>query len=92
MLVLTRKDNEQICIGDDIVITVIRTASDRVRLGIEAPPRCVILRGELQRTGASPQSQDVPLKESATANTILDPQNDADLQCSLPIVHYPVGA
>ena len=47
MLVLTRKENEQIRIGDDIVLTVVRTAGDRVRIGIDAPVNVQILRSEL---------------------------------------------
>lgn len=47
MLVLTRKQNEQIRIGNDITITVIRTKGKAVRLGIEAPSEISVLRGEL---------------------------------------------
>ena len=48
MLVLTRKEGEQIRIGDDIVVTVVRTGGDKIRLGIEAPSDKVILRSELK--------------------------------------------
>ena len=47
MLVLTRKSNEKIRIGDDIVITVLRTKGKAVRLGIEAPEEMRVLRGEI---------------------------------------------
>ncbi|MEQ8211475.1 MAG: carbon storage regulator [Lacipirellulaceae bacterium] len=47
MLVLTRKQNEQIRIGEDITITVIRTKGKAVRLGIQAPSNISVLRGEL---------------------------------------------
>jgi len=47
MLVLTRKEGESIRIGDDVVITVCQLSGNKVRIGIEAPPECVILRGEL---------------------------------------------
>jgi carbon storage regulator CsrA len=47
MLVLQRKVGEQIRIGTDIVVTVIRTACGRVSLGIQAPPHCTIRRSEL---------------------------------------------
>jgi len=47
MLVLTRKQNEKIHIGDSIVITVVRVKGKGVRLGIEAPSDVNILRGEL---------------------------------------------
>ncbi|MDR2117730.1 MAG: carbon storage regulator [Planctomycetaceae bacterium] len=48
MLVLTRKEGEKICIGDDVVITIVRTGGDRVRVGIEAPSDRVVLRSELK--------------------------------------------
>lgn len=48
MLVLARNTGEKILIGNDIVITVVRTAKDSVRIGIEAPPRITILREELR--------------------------------------------
>ena len=47
MLVLTRKPQEKICIGNDIVITVLRTKGNTVRLGIEAPREMRVLRGEI---------------------------------------------
>src|SRR5689334_11363474 len=47
MLVLTRKYQEKIRIGDDITITVLRTKGKAVRLGIEAPPSVPVIRGEL---------------------------------------------
>lgn len=48
MLVLTRKKDEQIRIGDDIIITVIRVKGKAVRLGIQAPRTEPVLRGELE--------------------------------------------
>lgn len=52
MLVLGRKRGEQIKIGDDVVITVVR--GDGVRLGIEAPPHKHVLRTELPEHPAPP--------------------------------------
>lgn len=46
MLVLGRKTDETIHIGDDIVITVVRIGPGVVRLGIEAGDRHIV-RGEL---------------------------------------------
>ncbi len=48
MLVLSRRERERICLGDSIVVTVVRVAGDKVRLGIEAPADMVVLRGELE--------------------------------------------
>ena len=47
MLVLSRKRLEQILIGRDIRITVVKLERNQVRLGIEAPPGISILRSEL---------------------------------------------
>ena len=48
MLVLSRRESERIKLGDSIVVTVVRVAGDRVRLGIEAPPDLLVLREELE--------------------------------------------
>ncbi len=47
MLILTRKKDEAIRIGDDIVITVVAVEKNSVRIGIEAPKELRILREEL---------------------------------------------
>ena len=48
MLVLSRRENEQIKLGDSIVVTVVKVTGDRVRLGIEAPSDVLVLRSELK--------------------------------------------
>lgn len=48
MLVLSRKKNEQIVIGDNIEITVCRIDKDRVKLGLRAPKDVNIRRAELR--------------------------------------------
>jgi len=47
MLVLTRRFNEQITIGNDIVVTVVAINGDRVRIGIDAPKDVPVFRKEL---------------------------------------------
>ena len=47
MLVLTRKTDEQILIGDEIKITLLRVRGNSVRIGIEAPRDIRVVRGEL---------------------------------------------
>jgi carbon storage regulator len=47
MLVLSRKLNERILIGDSIVLTVVKIQGGNVRLGIEAPADVDIVRLEL---------------------------------------------
>jgi carbon storage regulator len=50
MLVLSRKQNERIRVGDSVVVTVVRVSGDKVRIGIEAPPTVRVLRDELEET------------------------------------------
>lgn len=47
MLVLTRRLNESITIGDDVEITVIEVRGDQVRLGIAAPRGIAVHRKEI---------------------------------------------
>ncbi|MCA9125083.1 MAG: carbon storage regulator CsrA [Planctomycetales bacterium] len=47
MLILSRKTNEQIHVGDDISITVVSVSGSRVKLGIDAPESVKIIRSEL---------------------------------------------
>lgn len=47
MLCLTRKEQETIHIGPDVVVTIVQVERGKVRLGIEAPKDVEILRGEL---------------------------------------------
>lgn len=47
MLVLTRKLEEKIQIGPDVTITILRIKGRSVQVGIEAPSRVQVLRGEL---------------------------------------------
>jgi len=47
MLVLSRRESERIRLGNSIVVTVIRVAGDRVRLGIEAPKEIPVHRQEV---------------------------------------------
>ncbi|EEO26612.1 carbon storage regulator CsrA [Helicobacter winghamensis] len=48
MLILSRKENESITIGDSIKIKVIGIDKGSVKLGFEAPPEMLILREELK--------------------------------------------
>ncbi len=50
MLVLTRKAQEKIQIGDNIVLTILRVKGQAVRVGIEAPRDVRVLRSELPQT------------------------------------------
>ena len=47
MLVLTRRVNERIVIGDNIVVTVLEVHGDQVRIGIDAPREVKVFREEV---------------------------------------------
>jgi carbon storage regulator len=79
MLVLSRKVDQQIMIGEDIVLTVVRMDGNRVRIGIDAPQEKRILRGELAQSlrselagSESSSSDDCPLdrREMAFAHPV----------------------
>jgi carbon storage regulator len=50
MLVLTRKLQEKIHIGDNVTITIVRIQGNTVRVGIEAPQDVRVVRGEISAT------------------------------------------
>lgn len=93
MLVLTRKLDESLQIGDDIKITVLRIKGNTIRIGIEAPRDVRVVRSELNLTQpaqdteshASPTAASQPAaptrngmsSESATVTTIVDSPNAA---------------
>ncbi len=68
MLVLTRKDNESLLIGDDIEITVLGVTGNQVRIGINAPKNIDVHREEVYRrieTQKSSHNPTLSLNKSA---------------------------
>ena len=65
MLVLSRKRGETLCIGNDIIVTVVEVRGDKVRLGIEAPTSVPVHRKEvfdaIQRQTAATPTPKAPL-------------------------------
>jgi carbon storage regulator len=64
MLVLTRKSNQSIMIGDDVEVSVLSVMGDKVRIGIQAPQEIPVFRTEIyleihRKDGESPTEQDV---------------------------------
>ncbi len=69
MLVLTRKLEQEVCIGPLVVVRVVAMQGGQVRLGIEAPPAVKILRAELVAAGAvllSPREHEDEMREAGS--------------------------
>ena len=64
MLVLTRKPNESIMIGDDIELSVLAVTGEKVRIGIQAPREVRVFRKEVY---LAIQQQDAEASPSARA-------------------------
>lgn len=56
MLVLTRHKNEQIRIGDDIIVRVCDVNRGQVKIGIDAPPHVTVHREEIYQRVKEAQS------------------------------------
>ncbi len=66
MLVLTRKLNQEIVIGDDIRITIVAVGGDQVKLGITAPRSIPVHRSEVLRERAAHVVKLDGMREPAT--------------------------
>jgi carbon storage regulator len=49
MLILTRKHNESIMVGDNIEIVVLEIKGDQIKLGVQAPKNVKVHRGEVYK-------------------------------------------
>jgi carbon storage regulator len=47
MLILSRKVNEKVVIGEDITISIIEIRGDQIRIGIDAPKKVKVFRQEV---------------------------------------------
>ncbi|MBU1629197.1 MAG: carbon storage regulator CsrA [Gammaproteobacteria bacterium] len=56
MLVLARKDNESIIIGDSIVVTILSTKGNKVRVGVTAPKDVSVHREEIYEKLKTPKN------------------------------------
>jgi len=63
MLVLTRKQQQQIQIGEGVTITILKIKGNTVRIGIDAPSDVRIVRGELElNVEETPEENEVPAR------------------------------
>jgi len=81
MLVLSRKVNQSIIIGDNIKIQVLKISGNTIRLGVEAPNDVKILRGEL-----APYDVDVKTPKPKTLTIDLEMDQDDLMQLPNPFV------
>jgi carbon storage regulator CsrA len=65
MLVLTRKTDQQVMIGDQITITILKIKGREVQIGIQAPQQFQILRAELLETDPDCQPQSQPISKGS---------------------------
>ena len=70
MLVLSRKQNERIRVGDSIVVTIVRVSGYKVRIGIEAPASVRVLRDELHPDSGQPGI--APALESVVTERVIE--------------------
>lgn len=81
MLVLSRKRGETLYVGDDVKITILDVQGKRVRIGIDAPGHCRVMRGELcdgpapaevaaTRAVGAPSTSEDPVLPFLTAETV----------------------
>lgn len=60
MLNLTRRVGERLMIGDDVVVTVLATKGNQIRLGVEAPKKTVVHREEVYSRIQQDLAQSIP--------------------------------
>jgi carbon storage regulator len=75
MLVLSRKEGESLCFGDNIRVMIVRIAGGTVRIGIEAPNGTSIMRQELYVAMQQEETETQPGLPNGTNNV---PSPDAE--------------
>ena len=79
MLILRRKKNESLLIGENIRVTILECASDGVRLAIDAPKQISILREELSEAEQINETAITPDMSSVwMLQSLLRRENNAD--------------
>ena len=77
MLVLTRKTNQSIMIGDDVEVSVLAVAGDKVRIGITAPRDVPVFRKEVYLS-IQAENAKVPAGSGERVNKALDGLGSSD--------------
>lgn len=76
MLVLTRKLQQQIKIGEQITVTILRVKGHTVRVGIEAPREVRVVRGELPRGSEAGEAETTIIETTFTVSD--DEESETD--------------
>ncbi|TWT83307.1 hypothetical protein CA13_47720 [Planctomycetes bacterium CA13] len=87
MLILSRKENESIHIGDDIVVVVTRIGRNRVQIGIDAPREMRIRRSEL----ADAPSETSPSQSTSKGSSVPPVHNAVSIQNELAGLSFPLA-
>jgi carbon storage regulator CsrA len=77
MLVLTRKLQQQIKIGEQITVTILRVKGNTVRVGIQAPRQVRVVRGELPKDADGQEAVTPQDEQPAEATLLIDTQPEA---------------
>lgn len=76
MLVLSRKREQSIMIGDDVEITVLDIQNDQVRIGIKAPKHVSIYRKEIFEEIQEENRRAAEVKADALKGVLKDKEGD----------------
>ncbi|MBV8716334.1 MAG: carbon storage regulator CsrA [Chloroflexi bacterium] len=88
MLILSRRPEQSVHLGDHIKITVLGVEGDRVKLGIQAPAEIVVLRNELfQQVQSANSAAATTVRPSPTAiAALLRGKHPADSKSGAPVL------
>ena len=64
MHIISSRQTEQICVGKDIVLTIVKVNGEKIRIGIEAPTAMKVLRSELNDN--EPKILSLPKAQAST--------------------------
>lgn len=87
MLVLTRKLQQQIKIGDQITVTILRVKGSTVRIGVQAPRDVRVIRGELPKGDGDATPAGVPQSPLEIADIELEPSEVMAVPASAEAAH-----
>ena len=88
MLVLSRKLNQEIMIGENVKVTVLKIKGNTVRLGIEAPREVRVIRGELPQQVNDQPAMEAEPKMAEVTIVFSDPKDKPVDESSFSVVPF----